>query len=78
LNTLDGVTFNWNDLALGKDPDQREPGVIAQQVQAVLPEAVTTRDTGYLAVRYEKMVPLLVEAIKELSREFKEFKKKFS
>jgi hypothetical protein len=39
-------------------------GVIAQEVQAVLPELVGTREDGYLAVKYEKMVPLLIEAIK--------------
>ena len=67
VNSIDGVTFNWNDLAEGKDKTQREAGVLAQQIQAVLPEVVTERDTGYLAVRYEKLVPLLIEAIKELT-----------
>lgn len=69
VTQLDGVTFNWNELAEGKDVNVREAGVIAQQVQKVLPEVVTERDTGYLAVRYEKLVPLLIEAIKELKAE---------
>ena len=74
--SLDGVTFNWNELAEGKDTTEREAGVIAQQIQSVLPEAIMTRDTGYLAVRYEKLIPLLIEAIKELKAEVDELKKK--
>jgi hypothetical protein len=67
VNKLSGITFEWNDIAIaqGKEADVREVGLIAQEVQAVLPEAVVDRDNGYLAVRYEKVVPLLVEAIKE-------------
>ena len=41
--------------------------MIAQEVEAVLPEAVTEKDTGYLGVRYDRVIPLLVEAVKELS-----------
>ena len=45
-----------------------ETGVIAQEVEALgLPGIVTTRDDGYKGVRYEKLVPLLIEAIKELN-----------
>jgi hypothetical protein len=54
----------------------REPGVIAQQIQAVLPEAVTVRDNGFLAVRYDKLIPLLIESIKELHSQLEEVKKK--
>ena len=74
--TLNGVTFNWNDLAEGKDKNQREAGVIAQEVAEVLPEAVTSRENGYMAVRYEKLVPLLIEAIKELKAEVDSLKSK--
>jgi hypothetical protein len=66
---LDGVTFAWNADAKEKFGGPREPGLLAQQVQIALPEAVTKRDDGYLAVRYEKVIPLLVEAIKELKSE---------
>ena len=42
--------------------------MIAQEIEALeLPGLVTTRDNGYKAVRYEKLVPLLIEAIKELN-----------
>ena len=41
----------------------------------VLPEIVTTRDNGYKAVKYEKLVPLLIESIKELKAEIEELKK---
>ena len=74
VNSLRGVTFSWNELALGKDATVREVGVIAQEVQAVLPEVVTERETGYLAVKYEKIVPLLIEAIKELKAEVESLK----
>lgn len=74
LLSLDGVTFNWNELAVGKDQNIREAGVIAQQVQLVQPEAVTKRDTGYLAVRYEKLIPLLIESIKDLKKEIDSLK----
>jgi len=49
-------------------------GVIAQEVEKVAPEIVTTRDNGYMAVKYEKIVPLLIEAIKELSEEIDKLK----
>ena len=43
-------------------------GVIAQEIDALgLPGITTTRSSGYMAVDYEKLVPLLIEAIKELS-----------
>ena len=67
VKSLTGYTFNWNELAENKPQDQREAGILAQDVEAVLPEVTTTRDDGYKAVRYEKMVPMLIEAIKELS-----------
>ena len=49
-------------------------GVIAQEVEKVIPEIVQTRDNGYKAVKYEKIVPLLIEAIKELQAEVQELK----
>jgi hypothetical protein len=77
IEKLNGVTFNWNDLAKeveSKDTSVKEVGVIAQEVNQVLPEVVTTRENGYMAVRYEKLVPLLIEAIKELHEEIKTLK----
>ena len=63
--SLGGYTFDWNE---NSDKEGAETGVIAQEVEALgLPGIVTTRDNGYKAVRYEKIVPLLIEAIKELS-----------
>ena len=74
LNQIRGVEFDWTDLYInmngGLDDTfikRHDVGVIAQEVEAVLPEVVTTRDDGTKAVRYEKIVPLLIEAIKELN-----------
>lgn len=77
VQSLDGVTFNWNQNASGSlaSKTEREAGVIAQQVEKVLPEVVVTRDTGYKAVNYEKLVPLLIEAIKELSAKVEKLEK---
>jgi hypothetical protein len=41
-------------------------GVIAQEIEKVLPEIVTTRDNGYMAVKYDKLVALLIQTNKEL------------
>ena len=81
VNLLNGVTYNWNDLAHEvehKDTGVRETGVIAQQVNDVLPEVINIRDNGYMAVRYEKMVPLLIEAIKELTEQNRQLAQRLS
>jgi len=62
--SISGNTFDWNDKS---NKSGHDVGLIAQEIEKVLPEAVTTRDNGYLAVDYHKVVPLLVEAVKELS-----------
>lgn len=67
--TLNGFTYNFNETgqSLGFDGTVTHVGVSAQQVQAVLPEAVkpSPADSKYLTVQYEKLIPLLIEAIKE-------------
>ena len=67
--TLNGFTYNFNETgqSLGFDGTESHIGVSAQQVQAVVPEAVKPApvDSNYLTVQYEKLVPLLIEAIKE-------------
>jgi hypothetical protein len=69
--SISGNTFDWNEKS---EKEGSDVGVVAQEILEVLPEAVTTRDNGYLAVRYEKLVPLLIEAIKELKAEINELK----
>jgi Chaperone of endosialidase len=46
---------------------QAQIGLLAQQVQSVVPEAVSASGDGYLAVDYSRLVPLLIEAIKEIA-----------
>ena len=70
---IGGYTFNWNekqDMYNGQDI-----GVIAQEIEKVLPEVVEKRDNGYKAVKYEKIVPLLIESIKEQQKQIEELKK---
>ncbi len=84
IEKLDGVEFDWTDEYIqresnGKGEDnyffrKHDVGLIAQQVESILPEVVATRDDGYLAIKYEKIVPLLVECIKELKKEINELK----
>ena len=74
IKKINGVSFDWNDkqnVYTGHDI-----GIIAQEVEEVLPEIVTTRDNGYKAVKYEKLVALLIEGIKDLQSQIDELKKK--
>ena len=71
--SISGNTFDWNEKS---NKSGHDVGLIAQEIEEVLPEAVTTRDNGYLAVDYHKVVPLLVEAMKELSDKVDELQQK--
>jgi len=77
VKTLTGVEFDWKeDTAHVHGYHGHDVGIIAQDVQAVLPEAVRTNESGYLSVRYEKMIALLIEANKELAARVEELEKK--
>jgi len=82
VRSITGMVFDWKDMVrdLGFEPNAKtEVGVFAQDVEAVLPEAVTVAPFDYdwkkpgqsisgeryLTVKYEKLVPLLIQAIKE-------------
>jgi hypothetical protein len=65
VQILNGVTWDWNDNADELQKTIANVGVIAQEVEAVLPQLVTTRDNGYMAVDYPKLTGLLIEAIKQ-------------
>ena len=70
VNSLNGFYHEANELAQSLGYEKvREVGVSAQEVQSVLPEVVAPApiDDKYLTVRYERLVPLLIEAIKELN-----------
>ncbi len=75
LSKLNGVEFDWrkeNESIHGYKG--HDIGVIAQEIKDVLPEAVRENETGYLSVRYEKIVPLLIEAIKDQQKQIDELK----
>jgi hypothetical protein len=90
--SLRGVTYNANQLAesFGFKNKEKQVGVLAGDVERVLPEAVkpapfdimlfentevSRSGENYKTVQYEKMVPLLIEAIKELNKEIQELKR---
>ena len=75
LLQISGVEFDWIEKEGVHSHKGHDVGVIAQEVEEVLPEVVVTRDNGYKAVNYEKIVPLLIEAIKDLKAEVDELKK---
>jgi hypothetical protein len=66
---LRGITFNFID------SDKRSAGVIAQEVEQVLPEAVSEKADGTKTVAYGNLIGLLLEAIKDQQRQIDELKK---
>ena len=71
LNTIGGYEFDWNN---SSEHSGHDVGVIAQEIEKVLPEVVVTRGNGYKAVRYEKIVALLIQAIKEQQSQIDDLK----
>ena len=71
INSLSGNTFTWKEDGTPSTNHRKgmaDIGVIAQEVEALgIAGLTTTRDNGVMAVRYDRLVPILIEAIKELS-----------
>ena len=83
VKQIRGVRYDWTDEHIKSKggPDnyfmrKTDVGVIAQEIEAVLPEIVAERDDGIKAVRYERLTALLIEAVKELSARVDELEKK--
>ena len=75
VSSISGNTFTWNEKSTDDKRGNDDTGVIAQEITALgLPGVTTTREDGTQAVMYEKLVPLLIEAIKELKEEVDELK----
>lgn len=68
VNKLEGVEFDW------KDTNKHSYGVIAQQIEQILPALVTTDPTGFKSVNYNGIIGVLIEAVKELSAETTELR----
>ena len=64
INKIGGYTFEWNEKS-HKKTGKKDIGVIAQEVEEILPEIVDTRSNGYKAVDYSKLTALLIQSVKE-------------
>jgi hypothetical protein len=77
INQIGGYSFEWNadkqDIYRGKDY-----GVIAQEIEEILPELVENRENGYKAVKYDKLISLLIEGIKDLSKQVEVLQQKIN
>ena len=66
ISRISGNTYDWKvDMKEFHGFEGNDVGVIAQEIEEVLPQLVTTRENGYKAVKYDKLVALLIEGIKE-------------
>ena len=71
IDKIKGYEFDWMKTRPKNvhSHDGHTYGVIAQEVQEVMPDCVEERDNGYLAVNYEKLIPLLLNGIRELKEQ---------
>lgn len=76
ISQINGVSFNWTDT------EQSSAGVIAQDVEKVMPEIIRDNSTGYKSLNYNGLIGLLIEAVKNqqdqiniLKREIEDLKK---
>jgi hypothetical protein len=69
LANVRGVFFEWTENQVVRSPGKREIGVLAQEVEATLPELVSDweDDKGYKGVDYGRLAAVLLEAVKELA-----------
>ena len=75
VELIGGYQFEWNQRIGDFRAGTKDYGVIAQEVEQILPEAVTINSRGYKTVNYNSLIPLLIEAVKELSGRVKDLEK---
>ena len=77
IDGINGYEFDWNEQSPEWARERgHDVGVVAQEIQKIHPEIVEERKNGYLGVDYKRLVPLLIQSIKELKQEVEELKKK--
>ena len=73
VNQIAGYEFDWNEKSHQIQQDKgHDVGLVAQEVEKVLPEVIQIREDVIKAIAYEKVVPLLVQSIKELTKRVEE------
>ena len=73
VNQIAGYEFDWNEKSHQIQQDKgHDVGLVAQEVEKVLREVIQIREDGIKAIAYEKVVPLLVQSIKELTKRVEE------
>jgi hypothetical protein len=78
ITQIGGYEYDWIPMEGIHENEGHDVGVIAQEIQKVLPEIVTRRENGYLAVKYERLVALLIEGIKTQQVQIDELKNKIN
>jgi hypothetical protein len=69
ISNLNGYTFNW------KESGEASAGVIAQEVEKVLPSAISENKEGSKSVNYNELIGVLIEAVKEQQVQIDSLKK---
>lgn len=72
VKKMRAVSYKWKDDS--REGQKKDIGLIAQEVQLVIPEIVSQRKDGFLAIKYEKIIPILVEAIKQKQQKINKLK----
>lgn len=81
IGEMNPVNYNWNDKAKelnSSKTDDVDAGLIAQELEEVLPNLVHTMRNGYKSIDYVKLVPYLIAGMKELQKQIDELKEKIN
>jgi methionine aminopeptidase len=78
INQIGGYEYDWIPMEGIHENTGHDIGVIAQEIEKVLPEIVTRRENGYLAVKYERIVALLIECVKEQQKQITNLENKIN
>jgi hypothetical protein len=74
IKQINGISFDWKEEMQPKYSG-KDYGVLAQEVELVLPEAVKDKENGFKSVKYNSIIPLLIECIKDQEKRIKELEK---